>query len=250
MTTKSPIRLKKEPLIEAVWEVRFSLVEASAADVLPGMLFQSLGAKYGNIVRLPTADIPARVAEMDPSLRYAPRIRLENGNQAVQIGGRVVALSSRRPYAGWAKFSASIRELAAAIQETKLVERIERFSLKYIDLIEREPPADLGQLAVELKLADRRLTTEPVQLHTAIEENDIMHVVQVVSPAEVIVPGFGDQRLKGVLVDIDSVRSLKEGESWGELLSELDRLHDSCKLMFFSLLKRETLDFLEPEYES
>lgn len=248
MTSKDPIRLKKEPLIEAIWEIRFSLVEASAADVLPGMLFQAVGDKYPSIVRLPTAEIPARVAEQDPSLRYAPRIRFDGGNQAVQIGDCVVALSCRRPYVGWVRFSQSIVELAEAVRKTGLIERIDRFSLKYINLIELEPPANLGHLAIELKLADRPLITEPVRLHTVIEENDIMHIVQIVSPAEVILPGDGERRLKGALVDIDSVRVLKEGESWNELLAELDSVHRSCKRMFFAMLKQETLDRLQPEY--
>ena len=146
MKNRIPVRLRKEPLLEAIWEIRFSGAKPLVADLLPGMLFKSFPGKYDTAFRLPGADIPAPVVEHDPNLRYAPKIRLEGANQAVLIGDRVVSLSCRRPYSGWAKFSDDIRELAEAVQETGLVDRLERFSLKYIDLIELEKPVGLALL--------------------------------------------------------------------------------------------------------
>jgi len=248
MNSRIPVRLKKEPLLEAIWEIRFPVAKASVADLLPGMLFKSFPDKYQNIVRLPTADIPAPIIERDPNLRYAPKIRLEGGNQAIQIGDRVISLSCRRPYSGWAQFSADIRELAKAVQETGLVGRLERFSLKYIDLIELEEPVGLAHLNLELKMGGYGLVTKPVQLRTEIKENDLIHIVQVISPAEVTLPG-ANHRLKGVLVDIDSIKPMEESETWDDLYGKLDYVHISCKKMFFSMLKPDTVDRLEPEYE-
>jgi len=247
MDNKIPIRLRKEPLLEAVWEIRFSGTKSSIADLLPGMLFNALPGKYRNIVRLPAADIPAPIVEHDKNLRYAPKIRLENGNQAVQIGEHVVSLSCRRPYTGWNQFSADIRDLARAVQDTGLIESLERFSLKYIDLIELEQPVGLGCLSLDLKLGAHEISTKPVQLRTEIKEDDLMHIVQIVSPAEVSLPGVQD-RLKGVLLDIDTIKYLDKKESWGELDGRLDDVHMACKRMFFSLMKPETVDKLEPEY--
>lgn len=248
MHNKIPMRLKKEPLLEAVWEIRFSGTKTSVADLLPGMLFQSFPGKYGNIVKLPTAEIPAPIVEQDPNRRYAPKTRLEGGNQAVQIGERVVSLSCRRPYSGWDRFSTDIRELARVVQETGLIERLERFSLKYVDLIELERPVGLAHLDLELKMGKHDLAANPVQLRTEIEDNELIHIVQIISPAEVELPGV-EGRLKGVLVDIDSIKSMAAGESWDALHQRLDDVHASCKSMFFNVLKPETVNSLEPEYE-
>ncbi len=46
MDNNIPVRLKKEPLLEAVWESRFSLTKSSIGDLLPGMLFKALPGKY------------------------------------------------------------------------------------------------------------------------------------------------------------------------------------------------------------
>jgi len=247
MKNKIPVRLKKEPLLEAVWEIRFSGTKPSVADLMPGMLFRTLSGKYRNIVRLPIADIPATIVEHDPNLRYAPKIRLENDNQVVQIGEHVISLNCRRPYSGWTQFSADIRELAKAVQDTGLIERLERFSLRYIDLIELAQPIGLDCLNLTLKLGEYEINTRPVELRTKIEEGDLIHIVQITSPAEVVIPKEGG-RLKGVLLDIDTIRLLAEEGSWYDINEYLDDVHMACKKMFFSLLKPEAIDKLEPEY--
>jgi uncharacterized protein (TIGR04255 family) len=246
MNKKIPIKLKKEPLLEAIWEIRFAGAKSPVAELLPGMLFKSFPGKYGTVAKLPIADIPAPVVEQAQNLRYAPKIKLEDGNQLIQVGERVVSLNCRRPYTGWARFSADIRELAQAVENTGLIEKIERFSLKYIDLIELEKPIGLAQLNLELKMGKYDLEAKPVQLRTEIKENDLIHIVQIISPAEVSLSE--KDRLKGVLVDIDSIKPMLEGESWKDLHHRLDDVHVSCKRMFFSMLKPETLEKLEPEY--
>lgn len=248
MDNRIPVRLKKEPLLEAIWEIRFSGTQSSIADLLPGMVFKAQPGKYGKITRLPAGDIPTRIVEHDRNLRYAPKIRLENGNQAVQIGERVLTLNCRRPYSGWERFSSDIRELVEVVQETGLIERLERFSLKYIDLIELEKPVGLEHLNLDLKMADYALADRPVQLRTEIKENDLIHIIQIISPAEASSTSV-ERRLKGVLLSIDSIKPMPENETWDDLAMRLDDVHELCKKMFFSILKPETISRLEPEYE-
>ncbi len=104
MHSRIPVRLRKEPLFEAVWEIRFTGTKAGVADLLPGLIFKELSHKYSNIVKLPAANIPDPIVESDPKLKYVPKIRIENANQAVQIGEHAVSLSCRRPYSGWPAF--------------------------------------------------------------------------------------------------------------------------------------------------
>lgn len=241
-----PVRLQREPLLEALWEIRFKSAKASVFELLLGMIYKALSDKYPNIVRLPAADIPTPVKEFDAALRYAPRIRLEGGNYAVQIGERSVSLSCRRPYPGWERFSKEIQILVDVLRGTALIEHLERFSLKYVDLIELEQPPDLSCLNVELKLGWLRVDTRPVQLRSEIEDQDLIHIVQIFSPAQVVLPG--DQRLSGVLLDIDTIRSLEKGGSWDVMINCLDEAHSASKRMFFELLTTETIEKLEPEY--
>lgn len=77
-TQRIPVRLRKEPLLEAFWEMRFAGSSQAVSELLPGMLFKAFQGKYTNLVKLPTSNIPIQVADKDQNLRYAPRLRLEN----------------------------------------------------------------------------------------------------------------------------------------------------------------------------
>lgn len=248
MEKRIPIRLKKEPLLEAVWEVRFTSHRPSVADLLPGLIYQALPKKYPEIIRLPAADIPASIAQQDPKLRYMPKIRLAGGNQAVQIGEHVISLSCRRPYTGWQKFSADIRQLIDVVSRAELIEKLERLSLKYIDLIQLDQPPNLSCLNIGLQLGGQEINTAPVQVRTEIKEDSLIHIIQIVSPAEVAIPD-DPQKYSGVLLDIDSIKNFTGNGFWVDVDDQLDAVHYASKKMFFNLLASETIEKLEPEYQ-
>jgi len=248
MDSRIPVRLRKEPLFEAVWEIRFSGTRAGVADLLPGLIFRELSDKYSNIIKLPIASIPDSIVQSDPKLMYVPKIRLEHGNQAVQIGEHAVSLSCRRPYSGWPVFSADIRKLASTIFQTGLVKELDRFSLKYMDLISLNQTTGLDCLDLDIRLGNIAIGGRPVQLRSEIVEKDLIHIVQIVAPARVSLPG-DENDMRGVLLDIDTIKMTSGGNSWEILSQNLDDVHLSCKKIFFSLLKPETIEKLDPEYE-
>ncbi|HLI47525.1 MAG TPA: TIGR04255 family protein [Chthonomonas sp.] len=248
MTPKIPHKLKKEPLIEAVWEVRFVSEKPSVAEVLPGMVYKALSAKYPTITRLPAADVPKPVQPQIPHFAYLPKVRLEGENQAVNIGECVVALNCRRPYSGWQQFSADIQTLAKVLQETLLIDHLERFSLKYINLIDLYQPPSLQCLNLKLEMAGYSVDSGPMQLYTEITTEKCTHILQVALPAEASVPGTPTP-IRGVLVDIDSITQSQAGISWQAMISALDEVHAETKKIFFELLTDTTLKDLEPIYE-
>src|SRR5215216_8126973 len=72
MTTQPlPTKLRKEPLVDAVFEIRFS-ASIPATSVLPGFFFAKLGTPQWKVDRLPVADLPSQIRSADPNLRYQP----------------------------------------------------------------------------------------------------------------------------------------------------------------------------------
>jgi uncharacterized protein (TIGR04255 family) len=171
---------------------------------------------------------------------------LESDPFSVQIGERVVSLNCRRPYAGWPEFSRRIAALATALEETGLLTKPERFSLKYIDLIELEEPPSLSYLNVATEVGGHDLGKRPVHIRTEIEEDGLVHVLQIASPAEVRL-GRGEAH-KGVLVDIDSIQKADPEDFWTTLSERVDKAHALSKELFFSLLSDNALKQLQPEY--
>lgn len=241
-----PKRLRKEPLLEALWEIRFTSDRESVAEVLPGLIYNAMSAEYPKIERLPAANLPSAVVQQDATLRYVPTVRLEGNPFSIQIGEHVVSLSCRRPYSGWKEFESKIFGLAEMLRSTNLISRPERFSLKYTDVISLSEPPSLNPLEVTLKLEAYELTSNPVKLRTELRENGFIHIVQIASPAQVALPT--GERFEGVLVDIDTIYQREHGDFWSDFRSLLDRAHNLNKILFFRLLTEKTIAQLDPEF--
>ena len=68
MPTRSlPTNLKKDPLVDAVFEIRFSS-SIPASSVVPGILFSKLKGQ-AQIERLPASDIPSQLRMLNPALQ-------------------------------------------------------------------------------------------------------------------------------------------------------------------------------------
>ncbi len=137
---KIPTRLNKEPLIEAIWQAQFEPKDGlPVGDLLPGILYSALKVDHPNLQlhRLPTADIPAPVAQIDPSLRFSAKYRMEEPGSPFlfQVGDRIVTMNCRKPYAGWSAFKERMLKLINVIESSGLVPTPRRHSLRYIDLL-------------------------------------------------------------------------------------------------------------------
>ena len=91
-----PKTLKREPIVDAVFEIRFDAM-SDRAEILPGILFQQIDPKP-KMERLPTADIPQPLRSNNPNLRYAHIQRLDLGNFFVLLGDRSLAVTCKMPY--------------------------------------------------------------------------------------------------------------------------------------------------------
>src|SRR6266849_8050173 len=136
---KLPKKLGREPLIEAIFEMRFK-TPSPASNFLPGYLFTKLVGQK-TIERLPAAELPEQMRSVDQNLRYAPLIRIRWGSYLVLIGDRNVGLACGVPYLGWHDFKPNILMLVRSLSQAEIIDSVERFSLRYTDII----PSDLGR---------------------------------------------------------------------------------------------------------
>src|SRR5713101_2450570 len=133
MTQKIPKRLKKLPLVETVFEVRFSLAKAGAGELLVGLLYSKFPDAQ-NVVTLPFASVPPEVREQNPVLRYQHSRQLVLKDSKISLGDYVASFSANL-YEGWAKFHDGCRRFLTALGETSLLATTERYSLKFVNVI-------------------------------------------------------------------------------------------------------------------
>lgn len=243
-----PKKLKKEPLIDAVFEVRFTSA-FPAGSVLPGLLFGKLDGDK-KIEQL-LSQIPQVMRDADPNLRFAPLSRLDWGQFYINVGDRIVAVGFKHPYPGWNSFKPAIIKVMDVLKEAKVIKSVERYSLKYIDLL---PATGLREqvsfVNFDVTLAGHKLEDEAFQIRLEIPRDGFIHAVQVVSSATATLH-TGETR-QGLIVDVDTIAN-QQGEAFEDLLSgfsdKLDAIHQANKKVFFDCLKPQTIKTLEPEYE-
>lgn len=251
MARQIPKRLGKDTIVEVIWEIRFA-GGTHIAEILPGVVYQKLKDEIPNnelnVEKLPPSQLPGEILENDPSLRYASQVKLSAADYSVQIGNRVASVRFERPYPGWTDVHARILKVAEILNSTNMLGEIERFSLKYIDVIPDEAAPTLDGLDVELKIGGISLNDKTTNVRAEIPEGEFLHILQIGRPIVVTSNATRDS-FEGMLVDIDTIATHQGRDFWAGFPNALGRAHDSSKLFFFKLLTLDTETKLEPEYQ-
>jgi|YNPMSStandDraft_1061717.scaffolds.fasta_scaffold04865_6 uncharacterized protein (TIGR04255 family) len=241
-----PKKLLKEPLIEVIWEVRFNIPGLS--EVLSGILYSELKQTHQNlkIQRLPICEIPFSIVEINPSLQYLPKIRIESNDSLLwQIGEYNITLNCRKPYIGWNRFKESINDLSEIIKNSGLITVLSRHSLRYIDLFSYNIVPELSGLQLHIHLGSYKVKNDPLQMRLEILSNNVRHIIQIANPVTVDLP---DGQQTGIIVDIETI-AIENKIDWFIIWDQLELLHESSKKLFFNdILAKETIEKLEPEY--
>ena len=247
---KLPIRLKSEPIVDAIFEIRFS-ARTPVASILPGFLFSQLGGI--RVERLASADIPENIRNSDPNLRSIATQKVIIDKYYILVGDESLAIGCQLPYPGWGEFRPTIEKVLNAVSMLSLVMHVQRYSLKYADILPSKDSAEaLSMLDLGIQLGGQKLRDERFQLRTELARDAFIHVVTLVSSAQVLVTAQ-PSRTSGTIVDIDSVCNLSPAlpfaDFLGQLPSRADEIHGVNKALFFELLTKETVTSLGPEYE-
>lgn len=247
---KLPVKLEREPLVDALFEVR--LGTASLADILPGFLFHELQSPKPKITRLPAAEIPRPMREINPTLQFAPILQMDVGDYIISVGDRNMIFSCKLPYPKWPNFKAKILDLTAIIGKVGALGNVERYSLKYVNLI--QAPSLLEQVAkinMSITLGEIEVKGDQTTLQVHRHENGIIHILSVFIGAE---GQMSDgKKVNGAVVDIDSIRIVNMADFAAfaaGLAPGLEELRQANKRKFFACLKQATIDEMGPDYES
>ena len=137
MDSRIPVRLEKDSIVESVFEVRFTSREQLVSELLPGMMFSQLKDTFPTIVNLPIKEMPAVLRQRDPELMFQPIVSLEGNGCKVNIGDKAISLGVVRPYIGWDAKKKLLTTVLDCLKGTGLVDAVERYSLKYVNIVPR-----------------------------------------------------------------------------------------------------------------
>ncbi|MBP9217113.1 MAG: TIGR04255 family protein, partial [Agitococcus sp.] len=185
--SKLPIKLAKEPIIDAVFELRMQSV-FPLSNILTGILFSKLdGEKV--IENLAITNLPKQLRDADPNLRFAPLIKIHWDGFMLLVGDQSVAVACKLPYPRWVNLKKAIQTVINIILGANIVTVIERYSMKYVNIIDSSSVINKANLVnLNIMLGEHTVSDKNFQLRVEIPNNNFISAIQIVSDASVILP--------------------------------------------------------------
>ena len=156
----APDKLRDDPIVEALLEIRFAAT-AELEEVVVGRLSDIDLWRSLQKTRLPVASIPEPIRASTPGMAFVPTIEIRGveGIGAVRIGGKVLGLHFVRPYDGWENIFPRIGKVIHALFLAVSTVVIERIALRYINVFTeaRHGVRSVHDLNVKLLLDDRAI---------------------------------------------------------------------------------------------
>ena len=243
-----PRRLMIEPLLEAVWELRFEGATAAGGALL-GTLFEKIKAQGENvsIEALPLASVPSNVREAQEQFRYAPTTVLRYRNHAIFVGDRCAALSVVRPYPGWQEYEKNISTLAGWLRDSGMLKTVEHSTLKYLDFFDYRPEEVFKKLRTDIRLGGIKASPGEFQMQAKVEKSGLAGTIRIMNPTSVAVEGRVRQ---GLVTDIQMGWGNQGSQDfWAGFNNQLRKAKIACHELFFGLLTEETIKAHKPVYE-
>ena len=241
---KLPDKIKKCPITESVFEIRYT--SEMPVDAIFGILYAAIKDIFTkDPTPLPILQLPEKIRVQDPNFKYQPCHKLEKDNFILSIGPRVLTFSNQSPYTGWNEWSKFFYEVISNIQKSKVINKIERLGLRYINFFEGNI---FEKTKIEIKIDKNILKEESTNLRTEIIQNDIVQILNIGNSVNI---KCGNSSKIGSIIDIDCLYNFKDpfdftnGQSYRDII---EKLHAKEKELFFTLLKEAFLKELIPIY--
>ncbi len=155
-------------------------------------------------------------------------------------------VSALDPYAGWKTgFRDTIVGALNLVKESGVIETVDRFSLKYVNLLQADSvPKQFSMTQLSATLGSRNLLGCLTNIRSEFEEGGFTNIIEMLPNSTAQAPG---QKLTGVLLNVDTI-SFDTKDFWANFETRIDAAHATEKRIFFSMLTPETIDAFGPIY--
>jgi uncharacterized protein (TIGR04255 family) len=238
--------ISPDPVKTAVVELRFT--SSLPKEAIYGVLYNALRELCPESKALPIMQLPEIVRVQAPDLRWKPWYQLSGSGLDVQIGPEVLGVNCdcSNGYRGWDFFSEMISKILVDVKDTKLIETISRIGVRYISFFENV------NIFEKLKLSIHRdgkpFCCEKTTFTTLLTEGDFNQLLSLNNDAVLTSQNPPREEKRGSTVDIDTF-TMKEFPSFEGVSQIIEEGHALEKKLFFSLLKEDFLESLNPTYE-
>lgn len=246
-----PVSLGKCPIVDAVVEVRFT--PTIFRQAVFGLAYERLKGKFPKVEQLPILQLPQGIIDNDQNLKSKPHYKLTGDSKfAVNVGPDVISISPIMPtsaistYPGWSLFHNAIIDVFQLVDESRVIEVVDRVGIRYTNFFHNKDI--FKKLNLEIFYNNELLPYKKTVLKTDIELGGFQSTLQLSNDATRQTPS---ESQFGSIIDIDTFKSYKPGESIDRILSQdINTGHEVEKQIFWDLLSEEFKAELLPTFRT
>ena len=158
------------------------------------------------------------------------------------IGARQLYLGKTGEYAGWALFSEKMRHVIETIEKLSFISEVERVGLRYVNFFNFDI---FDRINLIISLSNRPITDNETLVRTTIPGQRFTSRLHVANKTSFTVEGL--VRF-GSVIDIDTFLVTDLNDFFKNPTSIIEEGHTEEKTVFFTLLKDDFIQTLNPEY--
>lgn len=243
MSDTLPTSIHPDPILEAIFEVRF--VPQVPPETVVGLVLAAVRDELPEMTALPFAQIPDVVRMQDPNLMYNATHIFRRDKFLLKAGPKVLTFSSLQPYPGWQTWWTRISELSERLAAQGIIEIAERVGLRYVNFF--QSPI-LEHLNLDVHLIGQDVDQYSSLLKFELPDSGLIKTLQISNRINLQVD---NQQRHGSIIDIDCLNAINLPAP--SFFANIDNIaahsHNKAKELFFGLLKPEFLRGFHPEYD-
>lgn len=235
---KLPVEISPNPLVTSTIELRFS--SPSPSNILFPKVYKAFQDDFPNFE---LSNLPPEVKASNPQFKYAPDYVLSNDHYKLSFSNSVLTFEHVSAYQFWKNYFPFVSKCFHTFFEIVKTEFIERIGVRYASVLDKTENANQVLASVpgiELPGYDQKFE----HYRSIINIKNINLLLQIFDNAKAVKM---DQTITGVYIDIDASFNQKI-EPNEKVLEVIDLLHSEQKKLFFSLLKEDFIQTLNPKY--
>jgi uncharacterized protein (TIGR04255 family) len=236
-----PTQITPCPIIESNIEIRFS--SQLPGDAIIGIIYSIIQPLYANcnLEQLPILQIPPEIRRQDPNLKDKPTHVIKTTEFNAHIGSSVLVIGIPGDYPGWVRMKNVVKNFIAQILENNIISTINYIALRYLNFFETNIFEHIN-LTIDFDGAIN--TNKGTIFRTEFHNDDLINALQITNSVHVTNNVIDAD---GSIIDITTVIK-NPTMQLPNCIHLIDMAHSSEKELFFSLLKTEFLESLNPIY--
>lgn len=235
---KLPEYIEPCPIIDALVEIRFST--NTHPNAVFGLLYNSLKTDFEKVESLPILQLPEQVRINDKNLKYKPHYKISSKDYVVQIGPEVITISSFPQYLGWHEFSKKIYDVLSKIEQPSIIDEIQRVGIRYINFFNSNI---FNNITLSININNEPINNENTVIRTQFAHESFNSTLQIANNA------VDNNNEHGSIIDIDTFTTEGLNDFFSNKEEIINSGHKEEKRLFYSLLKKNFLDSLNPTYK-